>query len=495
MGETVKGWQRLDVQLSLIFVAILSVTVSLTGWIHQRGHFINLVGPHFEYEAELAALETHFPTAPLPVAPEAGTGLLQKLQPHLEPDRVLLLVDETFRLQAQTTPPDSLIELVRKEPDPEYFVVTTSSIEDRFDFILIFHMLPYRMLPRADGTWLYLLLIPRPHLRDVPKFRPILFDGLLHHFEIFGVFYAVVVAFFVLFIRYRLMPLRRIEAAAGDLIAHRLPEPICQPQRHDEVGRLVQAFNAAVARLGENEATRKRMVADIAHELRTPLTNVSGRIEAYQDGLINDHRALIDFTADQIDHLARIVEDLALLNRFDAGELVLQRQVFDLKAALSQRLAVAAFGDRFQWTIAGERCQVVLDPNRLNQMIDNLIANALQAMPSGLVLSLSLAPASADEGMVQLTFADNGPGVPAADLPHLFERLYRVDRARGQNSGGSGLGLSIVKSLVCAHGGTLRCFAVEPRGLGFVMLLPIAPAGTAAIKKKAEVKIFLKLGV
>ncbi len=479
-----KGWQRLDVQLSLIFVAILSATVSLTGWIHQRGHFINLVGPHFEYEAELSDLDTHLPATPLPVDRDACDAFLQRLQPHLAPDRVLLLVDETFRLQAQTTPADSLVELVRKEPDPSYFVVTTSSIGERFDFILIFHMLPYRLLPRADGTWLYLLLIPRPQLKDVPKFRPILFDGLRHHFEIFGVFYAAVIVFFVLFIRYRLSPLRRIEAAAGDLIAHRLPAPISQPRRHDEVGRLVQAFNAAVARLAENEATRKRMVADIAHELRTPLTNVSGRIEAYQDGLIDDHRALVEFTADQLGHLARIVEDLALLNRFDAGELVLQLQVFDLKAALSQRLAAAALGERFQWTLSGPACLVVLDPNRLNQMVDNLIANALQAMPTGLMLTLRLAPAEGDR--VALTFTDNGPGVPAVDLPHLFERLYRVDRARGQESGGSGLGLSIVKSLVSAQGGSIRCFAVEPRGLGFEMLLPSSSANGVASNKTGE---------
>lgn len=470
-----KPWQRLDVQLSLIFVAILSATVSLAGWIHQRGHFINLVGPHFEYEAELAYLDLFLPATPLSADAGASDALLQSLRPHLAADRVLLLVDEDYRPVAQTTPADSLIELVRKEPNPDYFVVTTSSIEKRFDFILIFHMLPYRRLPRADGSMLYLVQIPRPHLRDVPKFRPILFDGLRHHFEIFGVFYAAVIVFFVLFIRYRLSPLRRIEAAGGALIAGRLPEPIRQPLRHDEVGRLVQAFNAAMARLAENEATRKRMVADIAHELRTPLTNVSGRIEAYQDGLINDHRALIDFTADQIGHMARIVEDLALLNRFDAGEVVLQPSVFELKAALAQRLAAAALGDRFRWTLAGPRCQVVLDPDRFHQILDNLINNALQAKPRDLKLTVTLAPEPAAD-QVTLTLADNGPGVPAEDLPHLFERLYRVDRARGQDSGGSGLGLSIVKSLVGAQGGTISCFAVAPRGLGFVIRLPLAPA-------------------
>ncbi|MBO1322119.1 HAMP domain-containing protein [Acanthopleuribacter pedis] len=466
-----KMLHRLDVQLTLIFVAVLSATVSLTGWIHQRGHLINMVGPHFQYDTDLVALEPALRA--FEAAPEQSSfdSLLQRLAPMIPADRLLLIVDDRYQVIAETTPENALIELVRKEPDPNFFVVATSSRSERFDFILMFHMLPYREIRGRDRRIYTLLMIPRPFLIDPPEIRPILFEGLRHHFEIFGFFYAGVILFFVVFIRRRLLPLRRIETAAHQLIERHIPPPIETVVRRDEVGRLVQAFNTALEQLAANEAVRKRMVSDIAHELRTPLTVLSGRIEAYQDGLIDDAPGLIQFTAAQIDDLTRIVEDLALLSRFDAGKLELHYSRFPIKAALAEMLRASALGQTFTWKLTGEEHPVFLDRNRFKQIIGNLTRNAVKARGEGLILTITI---GLQDGTTVIRFADNGPGVPPESLPLLFERLYRVDAARTADKGGSGLGLSIVKSLVEAQQGSIHCELPPSGGLAFEIRLPSA---------------------
>lgn len=468
-----KPFHRLDVQLTLIFVAVLSGTVSLTGWIHQRGHLINMVGPHFDYDTDLARLEPALRNAEQSDTPPGLEALCTQMAQNIPPDRLLLIVDERYHVVAETTPDDSLIELVRKEPDPNFFVVATSSRSERFDYILMFHMLPFRTF-QHNGRTMTVLIIPRPTIIDPPEIRPILFEGLRHHFEIFGLFYTAVIVFFLVFIRRRLLPLRRIEAASEHLIRREIPAAIDGPVRHDEVGRLVQAFNTALEQLAAHEAMRKRMVGDIAHELRTPLTNLSGRIEAYQDGLIHDARTLIQFTDDQVGALTRIVEDLALLNRFDAGTLHLDQTAFPMVVALEELLRSAATGNHFKWSVQGEEHRVILDRNRLAQIILNLVGNAVKARPEGLHLSLTV---RREEHTTVIEFADNGPGVPKEALPHLFDRLYRVDAARSSDKGGSGLGLSIVKSLVEAQQGTVRCFLPKSGGLAFEIRFPTQPKG------------------
>lgn len=463
-----KFYQRLDVQLTLIFVGILSLTVTLTSWIHERGVIINLAGPFYHFETALKNLEPQVRAFEAASDAQSLESLVSTVKQQY-PETLILVINDQFQIQAQTTQKDSHVELVRREPDPEYFVVNTSSVARKLDYILYFHMVPGLAFRKGDQT-LHLLMVPEPWIIDPPDMRPILFDGLRHHFHIYGWFYGAVILFFVFFIRWRLKPLRQIEIASNRLTQKEIPPPIPGKPKQDEVGHLVFAFNEALRRLSENEETRKRMVADIAHELRTPLTNLTGRIEAYEDKLIDDPDAIIQFAASQIESLTRIVNDLALLSSSDAGELVMQLELFPLKQTLETWLTSANLGNRFTWELQGKEHEVMLDPHRMRQIFQNLIDNAIKAKPTDLELSLRLVRAGE---RVTVIFEDNGPGVPTQALDRLFERLYRPDASRSAKTGGSGLGLSIVESLIQAQGGSIRAYAIPTGGLGFEMILPV----------------------
>lgn len=458
--------RRLDVQLSLIFIAVLSLTVSLTGWLHSRGHLINLVGPGADDQAHLALLEPQIRTW------EQGTEPVRALLANLtdtDPERMYLVVNERFQLVADTTPDNSYVELVRREPDSDRFVVTTSSIAERFDFILIFHMQSALRFEAPSGEVYHFLAVPKPFLIDAPTIRPVLFMGLRHHLHIYGWVYGVVLVFFVWFIRRRLKPLRAIERAALRLTQGEIPPSVDASPRADEVGQLVAAFNHALDQMKIQEDRRKRMVADIAHELRTPLTTLSGRLEAYQDGLLDDRDALVRFSSTQVAALTRIVEDLSLLSRADAGELRVNPEPVDVGAELSQILEARNPHQDFACDVTTSPVTVPVDRQRFSQIINNLISNALQAKPEGLNMTVDVQDAG-DHALIRIE--DNGPGVAAEHLPRLFDRLYRVDHGRAREDGGSGLGLSIVKSLVKAHGGRVEAYAGALGGLGIALRLP-----------------------
>ena len=458
-----KWYHRLDVQLTLMFLGVLTTVVSLTAWIHHRGTIINLVGPFHEYREKLEQAQ--------PRLEDLGEGeadfdrLLAELKSAGD---LLMIVDRRFNVYAHTTPGNSHVELVRMEADEDYMVVVTSSVAQKLDYILLYRQVPFLQFVHGDEVY-YLVIMPEPWIIDPPEMTPILFDGLRNHFDIYGWLYAGVILFFVFFIRRRLRPLRHMEGAAQRLSLREIPEPVAVGIKGDEVGQLVEAFNTALARLNENETMRRRMVSDIAHELRTPLTALSGRLEAYGDGLIDDAGELIQFTGTQVVGLTRIVEDLALLSSSDAGELALNPEPMKPRAVLEGLLQSAGAGDRFHWSIEGDDPTLNLDPQRFGQILLQLISNAERAKPRDLVIRLVI---EADDQWVKLNFEDNGPGVSPADLPRLFDRLYRTDAGRSSDMGGSGLGLSIVKSLVEAQGGKVRGYLVADGGLGLEIRFP-----------------------
>ena len=469
-----RAYQRLDVQLAVLFIVILSLTVSLSGWLHRGGHLIYIREPAGELQGRLEAALPGI--RELPAMPAAGYR--QRLQRYLhnidaqpgDRDYLYLVVNEQFEIVADSAISNTLVELVRAEAAPGHFVVVTSNILGKIDFILTDVMLPGVGFRGPDGDPLWLLATAEPALPNPPRMQPILLDGLRNHLDIFGWYYAGVILVILLFIRHRLKPLRQLEVAAGQLIDNQLPAGVADPGRDDEVGQLVTAFNTAVARLAANEKQRKRMIADISHELRTPLTNISGRIEAYEDGIISDHQALIAFTSRQIQGLTAIVEDMSLLTLADAGELPLHKEPVSLSQLLTEMLDNASLGGAFDWQLSGDIPRVLIDPWRFRQVVNNLLSNAQKAKPRGLRLTVRLV----DDGeRVSCCFEDNGPGVSDDQLPHLFERLYRVDASRTGSTGGSGLGLSIVASLVHAHGGSIRAYGVRPNGLGLEIGLPV----------------------
>lgn len=245
-------------------------------------------------------------------------------------------------------------------------------------------------------------------------------------------------------------PLRRMAVAAhragdGDLTV-RVPD-----RSRDEVGEVARAFNRMADRRQQLEDARRRMVSDVSHELRTPIANVRGWLEAAQDGLAEPDPRLLASLHEETLHLQRLVDDLHDLSLGDAGELRLEPVEIEVAEFLDQvagafRGAAEAAGVAVHPS-AEPDAVVVADAVRLRQAVANLVANALRHTPPGGTVSLR-----GWTGGIEVV--DTGEGIPASDLPHVFERFRRADAARSRSTGGSGLGLAIVRQIAEAHGGT-----------------------------------------
>lgn len=223
----------------------------------------------------------------------------------------------------------------------------------------------------------------------------------------------------------------------------------------DEVGELGRAFNAMADNLARIEELRKTMVSDVAHELRTPLTNLRGYLEALGDGVVEPAPETLSMLQQEVLRLVRLVDDLSQLTRADAAGAVLSREPVDVAALVDEAtgLFAGAFAGRgiaLEGSVEAGLPPLAADRARLLQVLRNLLDNALRYTPRGGAVRVSAARSG---DAVELAVANQGVEIPAADLPFVFERFYRVDKSRSRASGGAGIGLAIVKQLVEAHGG------------------------------------------
>ncbi|MFD7435990.1 sensor histidine kinase [Streptomyces sp. NPDC059861] len=253
------------------------------------------------------------------------------------------------------------------------------------------------------------------------------------------------------------------------------------PQRHtrvpvttkDETGILAAAFNDLTARREQLEAQRRAMVSDIAHELRTPLTNIRGWLEATRDGLVDAEPDLIASLHDEALLLQHIIDDLQDLAAVDAGTFELHREPVRADDLVAQVVvahrgtADAADVDLRSDTDPG--LWLDADPVRMRQVMGNLVSNALRHTPARGSVTLTARP-EGDE--VVLTVRDTGDGIAPPDLPHVFERFWRAEKSRSRSTGGSGLGLSIVRQFVEAHNGTVTAASTPGAGATFTLRLP-----------------------
>ena len=255
--------------------------------------------------------------------------------------------------------------------------------------------------------------------------------------------------------------------AAGDL-GHQVPV-----RTADEIGQLAQSFNRMSADLAHSTQLRKQMTADIAHDLRTPLSVILGYSEALQDDKLPGTPEVYGAMHRQAQHLNRLIDDLRTLSLADAGQLTLQRRPVR-PSDLLEHAAIAYLPQAeergIQLSVTAEATPAIsVDPDRLGQVIGNLVGNALRHTPDG--GHIELAAALTGAGVV-LSVTDDGPGIPNDDLPHIFERFYRGDKAR-VDDGSSGLGLAIARSLVEAHGGQMGVENVATGGARFTVALPL----------------------
>jgi two-component system sensor histidine kinase BaeS len=263
--------------------------------------------------------------------------------------------------------------------------------------------------------------------------------------------------------------------AAGDLSA-RAPasgEP-------DEITEVAAAFNDMGVQLEAARRREREFLASVGHDLRTPLTTIGGYAEALSEGKVDDETlprvaGVIDREAGR---LSRLVEDLMLLTRLEAREFSLRPEEVDLAGHLSG--IVESFRGKAE--AASVRLEsdldplppTTVDPDRVAQVAGNLIENALRYTPEGGQVEVRLRPEGTGAVM---SVADDGPGIEAEDLPHVFERLYVTQRYRPVRPEGSGLGLSIVKELVDAMGGTVTVDSVPGDGTTVAVRLPGGTAG------------------
>lgn len=268
-------------------------------------------------------------------------------------------------------------------------------------------------------------------------------------------------------------PLRRIRAGAeamgaGDL-GTRVPET-----GDDEIGAVAEALNSLAETLQQEEALRKESVADLAHELRTPVMGLLARVEAAQDGVLADEAANLSAMHDEALRLTRLLDDLSALADAERPGLLLAAEPVDL-GALAQTQA-GVFSDSFAdkgITLSCDTATVVVDgePKRLEQVIVNLLSNALRYTDRGGSVALTV---RREEDDAVLEVIDTGIGISSEDLPRVFTRFWRGEKSRSRATGGAGIGLSIVRELVRAHGGTIAVESAPGRGSVFRVSMPTA---------------------
>jgi len=234
-----------------------------------------------------------------------------------------------------------------------------------------------------------------------------------------------------------------------------------------------------VTRARQLEQMRKDFVANVTHELRTPLTSIQGFAETLLEGALEDPdtaRHFVEIMHRESSHLSALIDELLDLSRVESGKFRLQRRPTppaELIEAAVSRLAPKAEkkGIRLTAEVPGVLPPVDGDPDRLIQVLSNLVDNAVKYTPADGRVTVS---AWKSEGGVRIAVQDTGPGIPQADLGRIFERFYRVDKARSRATGGTGLGLAIAKHIVEAHGGAIEVASEVGRGSTFTVILPTA---------------------
>ena len=332
------------------------------------------------------------------------------------------------------------------------------------------------VVPRSTPNPANLFGIVYINPANSPNALTILVSSTINRYLLWGACLAIAIALIMTFLLSRriLSPIRVLTGTAKKLGRGDFSQRVTINDR-GEVGELAQTFNSMAADLERTEKLRRNMVADVAHELRTPLSNVAGYLEAIRDDVVKPDKATIASLSEETDLLSRLVDDLQELALADAGELKLIRQSEDLTQLIEQavkavRVKVADKGLEMRTDLPESLPPVNIDYHRISQVLRNLLSNAIIHTASGGKITVS---SRLLDKAIQVSVTDTGEGIPAEDLPNMFERFYRVDKSRTRPGGGSGLGLTIAKRLIEAHGGTVGVRSEFGKGSSFYFTIPI----------------------
>lgn len=303
----------------------------------------------------------------------------------------------------------------------------------------------------------FVTLMEKYHISPEPAHA--MFVDAVHRYLIWAFAGAVGLAVLLSFIMYRriLGPLTRMNTISGEIAAGEFSARV-PVTTADEVGQLAGAFNRMAENLEKIERLRRSLMIDVAHELRTPLTNIRGYLEALNDGVLPPNPATLSLLQDETLRLADLVEDVLALARADAASGMLEPAPVDLKTMLEETMAafLPAINKR-ELTIHldGSPSTAIIhaDRDRLSRILRNISDNAIRYAPTKSLVSISILE---EADTVRVDFANPAVDILPDDLPYLFERFYRGEKSRSRHHGGAGIGLSIVKELVEAHGGKVH---------------------------------------
>jgi len=299
----------------------------------------------------------------------------------------------------------------------------------------------------------------------------------ISRFLLWGSLIAVAIALIISFTLSRriLAPIRALTASARRLGQGDFTQRV-ESKDKGEVGELTRAFNSMAVDLERIEKLRRNMVADVAHELRTPLSNVSGYLEAVSDGIVAPDKETISSLREEVNLLSRMVDDLQELALAEAETLKLNFQSCNAAEIVNKAITAVSKeakkkGVLINSDLADNLPNVNADSHRVIQVLRNLLENAVAHTANGGTITVT---ARERDNVIQVSVADTGEGIPPEDVPNIFERFYRVDRSRSRATGGTGLGLTIAKRLIEAHGGTIEVSSELGKGSCFTFTIPIA---------------------
>jgi signal transduction histidine kinase len=295
-------------------------------------------------------------------------------------------------------------------------------------------------------------------------------------FFIWGSLIAVAIALIMTFLLSRriLAPVKALTSAARQLGGGDFAQRV-QVKDSGEIGELATTFNSMAGNLERAEQLQRNMVADIAHELRTPLSNIRGYLEAVSDGVKEPDEDTIRSLEEEAALLSRLVDDLQELSLAEAGELRLSLHKENIANLINRTVAsvrgqAATKGISLSVGLPDGLPPVSIDSKRISQVLRNLLENAADHTAEGGSIAVV---AKQSDSWIEVSITDTGEGIPAEDLPNIFERFYRADKSRSRATGGSGLGLTIARRLVEAHGGKIEVHSELGKGSRFSFTTPV----------------------
>lgn len=287
---------------------------------------------------------------------------------------------------------------------------------------------------------------------------------------------SVVVSYFV--VREIMRPLSTLTGAVQKVRTGSYGQAV-SVERHDEVGVLTESFNEMSEELARNDKMRRQLFANIAHELRTPLAILQGNLEGMIDDIIPTDKKILLSMADETVRMGRLIQDLRDLSLAEINELTLHKEAADINVMLERAVSMLQpLCDEKDLTVrlnlSRDLPSLVIDVDRINQVIYNLLNNAIRYIERGCAITVSTLPVRVDgKSYAQVQIADTGKGIAPKDLEHIFQYFYRSEQSRNRKSGGSGIGLALAQQFIRSHGGNIWADSTVGKGTTFTFILPL----------------------